>query len=129
MAKVSKRKAPSRERYEQSHPTVSCRVPKDVYDRLTRAKQADRKSFTDILKVGLGLVELEVKKRAEAKKNGYDEGYKKGYADATILYKVTYHCSKCGQIMEVRHATEKQAIDEYMKEKGWSHGTCPQPRP
>ena len=129
MAKVSKRKPPSRARYEQSHPTVSCRVPKDVYDRLTRAKQADRKSFTDILKVGLGLVELGVKKQAEARKKGYDEGYKKGYADATILYKVTYHCSKCGQVIEIQNPNTKQAIDEYMREKGWGHQTCPQPIP
>ncbi len=126
MAKVTKRKAPSRVRYEQSHPTVSCRVPKDIYDRLTKAKQADSKSFTDILKVGLGLVELGVKKQAEAIKKGYDEGYKKGYGDATTLYKVTYHCSKCGQIMYVQYPNEKEAINKYMTESGWSHQTCPQ---
>jgi Fe2+ or Zn2+ uptake regulation protein len=76
--------------------------------------------------VGLGIVEVGVKKQTEARKKGYVEGYKKGYGDATILYKVIYHCSKCGQIIEIQNPNTKQAIDEYMREKGWGHQTCPQ---
>ncbi len=57
MVKIIKRKAPSRAKYEQNHPTVSCRVSKDIYDKLTQAKQADGKSFADILKLGLGIIQ------------------------------------------------------------------------
>ena len=40
MAMTSKRKAPpSRIKYENNHPTVSCRVSKEIYERLT-AEQA-----------------------------------------------------------------------------------------
>jgi len=124
MVKVSKRKAPSRAKYEQSHPTVSCRVPKDIYDRLTRAKQADRKSFTDILKVGLGLVEVGVKKQAEARKKGYDEGYKQGYAKAEELFKVTYSCNVCGKPMPITSEKEKKAAGELMSNAGWGHIEC-----
>lgn len=127
MARIAKRKVPpSRVRYEQSHPTVSCRVSKEMYDRLTLAKQAEGKSFAAILKLGLGIIEEGVKKQVEVRKKGWNEGYKKGYADAMNRYKVTYHCAKCGQLMEVQHPNEKQAIDEYMKEKGWFHSECPQ---
>ena len=124
MAKASKRKAPSRVRYEQGHPTVSCRVSKDIYDRLTQAKQADGKSFADILKIGLGKQEVQAKKVREAKKQGWDEGYKKAYADAALRYNVIYHCIVCGQAMEITSTEEKKAVDEFMREHGWGHKTC-----
>ncbi len=124
MAKATKRKAPSRVRYEQSHPTVSCRVSKDIYDRLTQAKQADGKSFADILKQGLGIVQEGVKKQAEARKKGYDQGHMAGFAEAKARYLVTYLCSVCGKTIEVTTENEKAAISQLMTEKGWRHGTC-----
>lgn len=129
MARVAKRKPPSRVRYEEAHPTVSCRIPRDLYDRLTEAKQDGGKSFADILKLGLGVARRQARKAAEIRKQGWNEGYKKGYADAAFRYKVSYHCSKCGQIMEVQYPNEKEAIDELMRKAGWTHGgECPRPR-
>ena len=53
MPKRLKRKVPpSRIKYENNHPTVSCRVSKEIYDRLTESKKLDGKSFADILKIG-----------------------------------------------------------------------------
>lgn len=124
MAKVTKHKTPSRARYEAKNPVISCRVSRELCEMMKKAKEVEHKSFTDLLKIGLGKQEIQAKKIKEAG----EAGYKKGYADATILYKVTYHCSKCGQIIEVKHQNAKQAIDEYMREKGWSHNTCPPPR-
>lgn len=124
MTKVTKRKAPSRIRYEQGHPTVSCRVSRDIYDRLQKAKDAEGKSFADILKLGLGKLEVRLKKLEEARKQGGDEGYKKGFADAKLRYRVNYRCSVCGQVMEVTSKEEKEAIREYMREKGWAHTEC-----
>lgn len=127
MARVSKHKAPSRIKYEESHPTVSCRVSRDIYDRLVETKKVEDKSFADILKIGLQIQEVQAKKVGKAKKQGWDEGYKKGYADATLRYKVTYHCSKCRQIMEVQYPNEKKAIDELMERAGWAHPECLRP--
>ena len=123
MAKISKHKAPSRIKYERDHPTVSCRVSRDIYDRLVEAK-AEGNSFADILKLGLGKLEVQLKKVGEARKQGWDEGYKKGYADAALRYKVSYPCSICGQIIEVTTPQEKQAINECMRQRGWAHETC-----
>lgn len=124
MAKSAKRKAPSRVRYEQSNPTVSCRVSKDVYQRLQEAKRAEGKSFADILKVGLGILEPQIRRETEMRKKGYTEEYEKGYADAEHFYKVTYFCSACGNTMTVTTEAEKQAIKNYMKEHRWGHTTC-----
>lgn len=123
MARAKKHKAPSRIKYEQSHPTVTCRVSKDIHDRLVKAK-VEGNSFTDILKLGLGILEVRVKKLGEAKKQGWDEGYKKGFADAKLRYKVIYHCSVCRHIIEVISKEEKNAISEYMQVQGWAHAEC-----
>ncbi len=124
MVKIKKKKAPSRVRYEQSHPTVSCRVSKEVYDRLRSVKKAEGKSFTDVLKVGLGILETQVKEEGEVRKKGYAEGYRKGYAEAERLYKVTYLCSVCGKTLTVTSGDEKGAIKKYMQEHGWGHRAC-----
>lgn len=124
MAKAVKRKAPSRARYEQAHPTVSCRVPREIYDRLQKARVAEGKSLADILKIGLGILEVQVKEEGEVKKRGHAEGYKKGYAEAERLYKVTYPCCVCGGIIEISSKEEKQAASRYMREHRWGHQRC-----
>ena len=127
MAKV-KHRAPSRIRYEHDNPTVSCRVSREIYDRLSEAKEVEGRSFADILKLGLGKAEPRVRKLGEARKQGWDEGYEKGFADARLRYRVIYHCRECGQVMEVTTTEEKQAIDECMRERGWAHKACLQRR-
>ena len=124
MAKPIKKKAPSRARYEQSHPTVSCRVSREIYDRLQTVKEADSKSFANILKVGLGLLEVEVEEKEKIKRKGHAEGYRKGYTEAERLYKVTYPCDVCGEMLTVTAKNEKSAIKEYMQEHGWGHTEC-----
>ena len=124
MAKHIKKKSPSRVRYEQAHPTVSCRVPQKVYDRLQAVKEMEGKSFADILKVGLGLLEVRAKGEAEIRKQGYAEGYKKGYAEAEGTYKVTYPCNVCRKVLTVTSTNEKEAIKQYMQENGWGHQEC-----
>jgi hypothetical protein len=53
MAKDKAKKTPSRIKYEQSHPTVSFRVSREFYDRLQAVKEAEGRSYTDALKVGV----------------------------------------------------------------------------
>ena len=117
-------KAPSRVKYEQENPVVSCRVPKELYERLWRAKQADGRSFADILKIGLGILEVKAKTEQEARQQGFEEGFGEGYDYAERRYKVTYRCSVCRKVMEVTEEDEKKAIEQYMREQGWGHGEC-----
>jgi predicted CopG family antitoxin len=125
MAKIiKKKKAPSRVRYEQAHPTVSCRVAKELYDRLKAVKKTEGRSFADILKIGLGVLEVQVKKEEEVKKKAHTEGYRTGYAEAERLYKVTYLCAICRKPLVVTTTDEKEAIKTYMREHGWRHRAC-----
>ncbi len=124
MAKTTKKKAPSRVRYEQAHPTVSCRVSLEVYQRLCSAMDEEGKSFADILKIGLGILEPQVKNEREIRKKAHTEGYKKGYSEAKHMYKVTYPYSVCRGTLTVSSEDEKKAIKTYMQEHGWGHKDC-----
>jgi predicted CopG family antitoxin len=115
-----KRKPPSRVKYEHSHPTVSCRVPKEVYDRLQEMKENEGKSFADILKTGLGILKLKAKKD----QNAYYRGYKDGYRQAELKFKVTYRCNVCGESIVVNTRDEKEAVRQYMEEHRWGHREC-----
>ena len=123
-----KKRTPSRMKYEQSHPTVSFRVLKELYDRLEVVKKAEGKSTTDVLKVGLGLLEVKVSKEKEARRQGYEQGFEKGYEEAENLYKVTYPCRVCRKMIPVTSPEVKEAIRRYMSEHGWGHTNCLNPR-
>ena len=115
---------PSRKRYEEDNPVVSCRVPKELYNRLRAIKKAEGKSMADVLKAGLGLFEVKVRAEKEVRQEAYDEGHINGYELAESEYKVTYPCSICGKSIEVTTEEEKKAIRGYMAEYGWGHADC-----
>jgi predicted CopG family antitoxin len=118
------RKAPSRVRYEKAHPTVSCRVSRDIYERLVEVRSTNNSSFTDILKIGLGIVEPRKKELSEVRSKEYIRGHQEGYAKAETIYKVVYSCAVCGAELSVTTKDEKKAISTYMKEHGWCHSEC-----
>ena len=124
MAKGKNKKTPSRMKYEQSHPTVSFRVSKELYDRLQAVKEAEGESITDVLKVGVGLLEVKVRKEKEIRDQAYEEGWEKGAVATEELYAVAYSCSVCGKKIVVTTDDEKRAIRTYMREHGWGHANC-----
>jgi len=115
-----KRKTPSRIRYEESHPTVSCRITKEIYNRLRDMKEKEGVSFADILKIGLGILQVKAKKEERAYSKGYNDGYRK----AELEFKVTYVCNVCGKPIVVNTRDEKEAIKQYMEDGGWGHREC-----
>jgi hypothetical protein len=117
---AEKRIPPSRIKYEQSHPTVSCRIPKVIYERLKESCKNDKKSMADILKIGLGSVEERTGK-GEAE---YAKGYKAGYQEAERTFKITYRCSVCGEEIAITSDEEKKEAAEYMEKERWGHSAC-----
>jgi hypothetical protein len=116
MTKAAKRKAPSRVKYEQSHPTVSCRISREIYDALRKAKEAEGKSFADILKTGLGITQAGAKKEEEAAELGF--------AEAELLFRVDYPCKVCGKMLTIMSDADKKAVRAYMLEHNWGHQEC-----
>jgi len=119
-----KRKAPSRVRYERNNPTVSCRVPREIYDTLQDIKEREGKSSADILKIGLGILKVKAEKRDEIREEAYSEGYNDGYRNAELEFKIMYPCSVCGETIALSSEKAKRAASKYMEEHGWGHAEC-----
>lgn len=106
-------KPPSKVKYDEAHPTVSVRVTRELYDRLTELREQSGKSLGDILKEALKLQAPSTKK-----------AYQLGYEAAKQEFAISYKCSVCGGNLTVSSAKEKEAIAGYMREHGWGHSEC-----
>ena len=94
------------------------------YNKLRTDIDVEGKSFADVLKTGLGILEARVKEQEEIGKKGHAEKYRKDYVEAECLYKVTYFCSVCGKTLTVTSGDKKEVIKKYMPEHGWGQSAC-----
>jgi len=115
-------KPPARVRYEQSHPTVSCRLSKDEYDLLKqRLDDLGGVSFADFVKDSLGLLQLKIPETREIKEKARRAGYDQGKKD----HQIWYLCAKCGKRIDMSpNGNGHKAMVSYMREHGWGHGEC-----
>ncbi|MBA7570940.1 hypothetical protein ES708_12696 [subsurface metagenome] len=121
MAKAT-HKPPARTRYEQSHPTVSCRLDKDT-DALLKQRLEDLGgvSFADFVKDSLGLLQLKMPNIEEIKERAHDEGYDQAVED----WQIWYYCATCGKRIDMDpNDDDHKAMIDYMKEHGWGHPSC-----
>ena len=119
-----KRKPPSREKYERENRVISFRAPKEIFASLQEVKDKEGRSYLDIIKVGLGRLEVRLRAEKEVRQIAYDEGWEKGVTEAMDLYTVTYPCSVCGREIEVTTDEEKDDIRVCMRNHGWGHAEC-----
>ena len=116
------RKPPARVRYEQSHPTVSCRLDRDTYVLLKqRLEDLGGVSFADFVKDALGLLELKIPSTEEVESQRFGEGY----VAAVEATEIWYYCNSCRERINVSpNSDAHKAIIGYMKEHGWQHTSC-----
>ncbi|GAI44117.1 unnamed protein product [marine sediment metagenome] len=121
MVKVA-HKPPSRVRYEQSHPTMSCRLDKVTHDLLEqRLEDLGGVSFADFVKDSLGLLQLKMPDVKEIKATARG----KGYNQARTEYRIWYLCAVCREpIYMLPNSDGHKAMIGYMKEHGWGHASC-----
>lgn len=114
-------KPPARVRYEQSHPTVSCRISRDTYVLLNQRLQDLGVSFADFVKDSLGLLQLKMPDVEKIKETARAEGYDQAKKD----HRIWYFCNVCRKPIYVLPNSEShKAIIGYMKENRWAHATC-----
>ncbi len=118
MSAKPKKKAPSRERYENSHPIVSARMPIDKRDRLLAV----------LARLGLTLGQLLIRfaDEHEITTRPLAEARKEGFQEAKKMFAVYYPCQKCGKQIAINSPEEKLAAARHMVEDGWSHQQCPE---
>jgi hypothetical protein len=107
-------KPPARVRYEQSHPTISFRLSRDVYDLLKqRLEDLGGVSFADFVKDSLGLLQLKMPDVEEIRERAWDEGY----AQAEKDYQIWYFCALCRERidMEPNSDSHKAMIGYYVQ--------------
>ena len=88
--------------------------------RLEKIKSKEKKSFADILKVGMGILEVKTLRESVIREKAFSEGYAKAESE----FKVTYRCVICGKLMTVTSQKEKAAVNEFMREHRWGHIEC-----
>ena len=117
MAKA-KHKPPSRIRYEQTHPVISIRVNKELYEKLKEIKEMGNKSFADILKEALG-----IQKRST--KGAYDRGYKTGLAEGQIVS--LGNCPRCGKALQwdLNRENDVGLLSDLINHARYPHKECP----
>lgn len=108
---------PSKKRYDEQHPTVSARVPRELYDQLQQLKELSGKSLADVLKEALGA-------QGPSTRAAYNQGLVAGRREAEQRYRVNYRCRVCGGTLTIQSREEKEAISDYMRERGWAHSAC-----
>ena len=115
-------KPPARVRYEQSHPTVSCRLSKDEYELLKqRLDDLGGVSFADFVKDALGVLQLRIPEAGEMKEKARMAGYDQGRRE----HQIWYFCAVCGKRMNMSpDGNDHKAMIGFMKERGWGHGVC-----
>ena len=124
MAKKKRRDPPSRKKYERDNPVVSFRVSRKEYDVLQTTKKKEGISNADIMRAGLGRLEVKIRSEAEIWEKAFRQGHRKGYELAESIYKVTFPCSVCGEAVPVEDNDTKEAIKKYLVRDGWGHADC-----
>ena len=119
MAKDS-HKPPSRIKYEQSHPTLSCRLDKQAHDLLHKRLKDNGLSFADFVKSQLGVLELKIPDVKTIQK----EAYQKGYTQAKNDYRIQLLCNKCGKPMSVSPDSKLHKAMRDKFEGLWFHTSC-----
>ena len=110
---TKKHQSPAKIKYDKIHPVVSFRTTPDLEKKLDEIMKMSDKSVADILKEA---VELQAPLTKDA--------YEKGYLAAKYTYLVTYKCSVCGEIIEIKAPKTKKAVTQYMEKDNWGHSEC-----
>ena len=117
--KGKRRIPPSRQRYEGSHPTVTVRVDRALYDELKTLKERTGHSFADILKIGLDKLQVNEEKI-------HARGFMEGLNFGKEAFEVKYRCARCRRLhMSITTDVEKRAAAELMYRAGWQAHSCP----
>lgn len=125
MAKATRKsphRPPAQIRYEKSHPTVSFRVSRDIYDLLNqRLKDLGDVSFADFVKESLGLQQLKMPDIDEIEGKAWGEGYD----EAKEEHQIWYYCNVCGERIDIEPDSDShKAMIGFMREQGWGHTSC-----
>ena len=125
---------PSRLKYEASHPTISIRVDRELYDELKALKDTTGLSVAQVLKIGREKAQIATDEGYEkghrmgfekGQRQGLHKGRMEGFESAEKKYAVSYHCGRCGERhLTIQSSKAKEAAADAMLDAGWYDPNC-----
>ncbi len=104
MMRRKKRQPPAKKRYDEKHPVVSVRLPRELKEFLDNHKE--NKSYAEMVKEGL--------ENAAKLQEQFEKGYEKGRRD----FEIWVYCSECGRRGTVIPNSEvHEMIIEFLADK------------
>ena len=119
MVKKKRHMAPSRRRYEASHPVVSVRVSQELKAEL-ESQGAKGRSLGDILRIGLSRQTAADRLTDRARQ----EAHSQGYEEARARFAVAFACSVCRELVEITDEQAKAVAAAALEQARWGHSAC-----
>lgn len=112
--------APSRKRYEATHPVISIRVTRQIYNQLQEARRSGQ-SYADILRAGLGIQKTNLQPLQEKIESLELENLE---LDESVERRtVSYPCYVCNRLLIVESEQEKEFCRQALRGR-LRHRTC-----
>ena len=115
---------PSRIKYENNNPTISARLPKEKHDRLLAILVVLKMTLTQLLLHFIGEYDPKVTPVEEARKQGLNEGWKRGVSWAREKYLFSAPCTRCGKEIILTDKESKDVVRNILRQNGWQHADC-----
>ena len=113
---------PTNERYNKKAPSTSYRIDPDTKQKLLELREASNgETWAKVIRSLLGDYELKLISIADARK----AGYQKGYRDAWAKYAVSAPCVDCGKAIFIDNPERKERVRKLIVKAGWAHVECP----
>jgi hypothetical protein len=123
MGRKKKKITPSQKRYNQKVPATTFRMDPETRQKLLELYEASKAKTKIIFFKGLvGNYKLQLISIAEARKAGYESGYR----DARFRYAVSFPCPDCGQTIFINTPELKAKVRKLIGER-LAHSECPSP--
>ena len=115
---------PSEKRYNQKVPATTFRMDSDTKQKLLELYKASKAETRGAFFRSLvGDYELKLISIAEARKVGYELGYR----DARSRHAVSFPCPDCGQMIYINGPELIAKVRKLIVKAGWAHERCPEP--
>jgi len=101
-------KSVTKARYDSTHPTISIRVDRPFFDRLTEMQEMTGQSVKELLQIALDQTQTDV---GNAYQQGYDKGYEEGQESVVTEVRsmeFTPKCPRCGYAFGIHLRLEER---------------------
>jgi hypothetical protein len=131
---TAKRRSPSDDRYQATHPAKTVHFDQETFDRIGVLLERSGLTASQFIRQALGSMERHIdviqprgKERylEEGRLSAIMDGYDLGHADAVRRFSVTYACQVCKKAITLEPGAEDtEAATTFLTQCGWHCAEC-----